>query len=64
MKNKKSLNFVFLIVAIIVGLALFKQFDFESLKFRQPGLAVVYLITFAFSIYILVKDFRKKNFER
>ena len=59
MKNKKSLNFIFLIMAIIVGVALYKQFDFENLKFRQPGLAIVYGITFAFSIFILVKDYRK-----
>ncbi|PZR37316.1 MAG: hypothetical protein DI538_12595 [Azospira oryzae] len=60
MENKKSLNFIFLIVAIIVGVALWKQFDVGSLKFKQTGLAIVYLITFVFSIYLLVKDYRKR----
>ena len=60
MKNKKSLNFIFLIVAIIVGVALWKQFDVQNLKFKQTGLAIVYLITFVFSIYLLVKDYRKQ----
>ena len=43
MGNKKSLNFFFVIIAIILGRALFKQFDFENLKFEKPALAIVTL---------------------
>ncbi|WP_166921519.1 hypothetical protein [Flavobacterium poyangense] len=60
MKTKKSLNFIFLIVAIILGSTLYKQFDFEKLKFEHNGLAILYSIVFAFSIFILIKDYRNK----
>ncbi|HEY5826339.1 MAG TPA: hypothetical protein VIT44_18345 [Cyclobacteriaceae bacterium] len=58
MENKKSLNFFFLIIAIILGWTLFKQFDFENLKFKHNGLAIIYIVVFAFSIYFLVKNYK------
>lgn len=60
MENRKALNFCFGIVAIILGVTLFKQFDFEKLKFEKPGLAIVYTIGFIISIYILLKKPKKK----
>lgn len=60
MENKKGLNFFFLIIAIILGSVLFKQFDFKNLKFEEPGLAILYLIVFVASIYFLIKDYKKK----
>jgi len=55
MKNKKAPNFFLVIIAIILGQALFEQFDFGNLKFEKPALAIVYLIVFVTSIYLLVK---------
>lgn len=60
MENKKPLSFVFTIIAIILGVILFKQFDFENFKFEKPALAVVYLIVFVFSIYILVRNYKNQ----
>lgn len=57
---KRSVNFIFLVVAIILGTAIVKQFDFENLKFKHTGLAILYIIVFAFSVYFLVKDYRKQ----
>ena len=54
MKSKISFNFFFIIIAIILGQALFEQFDFENLKFEKPALAVVYIIVFVISIYLIV----------
>ncbi len=59
MKNKKSLSIVLLIPTIIIGVALFEEFDFENLKFEKPVLAFVYFIGFALSIFFLFKDFKK-----
>ncbi len=56
----KSLNFFFLIIAIILGSVLFKQFDFENLKFKHTGLAIIYLVVFAISIYFLISNYRKR----
>lgn len=60
MEKKKALNFIFSIVAIILGVTLFKQFDFKSLKFEHTGLAVIYAIVFIFSIYILIRNAKNK----
>lgn len=60
MEKNKPLVFVFSVVAIILGVTLFKQFDFESLKFEKPALAVVYIICFLFSVYCVLRNFNKK----
>jgi uncharacterized membrane protein YccC len=58
MENKKVLTFTLTIVAIILGVTLFKQFDFETLRFANTGLAIVYMIGFAISVYFLVNNRR------
>ena len=60
MDNKKSLNFVFVIIALILGWTLFKQFDFENLKFEKTGLAIVYIIGLVISIYFLIRNYKKR----
>lgn len=60
MENKKSFNFFFVIIAIILGQALFEQFDFENQKFEKPALAIVYIIVFVISIYLLVKKIKNR----
>ena len=60
MENRKAPLFTFSIVAIIIGVTLFKQFDFENLKFKHTGLAIVYIVTFVFSIYFIVKNSKKQ----
>lgn len=38
MENKNQpITFVFWVVAIILGVTLYKQFDFKSLKFENPA---------------------------
>ncbi|NBA88327.1 hypothetical protein GVN16_21320 [Emticicia sp. CRIBPO] len=60
MENKKSISFPLLICAIIIGVALFKQFDFQTLKFEKPWLVAVYLITFAGIVYVQIKNVKSK----
>ncbi|MBF8456117.1 hypothetical protein IV494_02890 [Kaistella sp. G5-32] len=60
MKNKKNLSFTFIIIAVILGVTLYKQFDFENMKFEKTGLAIVYLIGFAISIFVLIKNYRNR----
>ncbi|HTN45958.1 MAG TPA: hypothetical protein VL098_06380 [Flavipsychrobacter sp.] len=61
MEKKKSLPFTFIIVAIILGVVLYKQFNFETLRFEKPALAIVYMITFIVSISLIVKSARSKS---
>ena len=60
MENNKAMSFTFTIAAIILGVTLYKQFDFENLKFEKTGLAIVYMIGFAISIYFLIKNYRNR----
>jgi len=61
MDNKKAPNLILLIVAIILGVVLFKQFDFEKFKFQKPVLAVVYIIVFVAAVFLLVKNNKKST---
>jgi len=59
MEKKKSINPFFVIMAVIIGGALYKQFDFENLSFEEPALAIVYIVTLVAVIYFLIKGYRK-----
>lgn len=63
MKNKRTLSIPFLIIAIIIGVALFKQFDFQTLKFENWALAIVYMVGLAIAVYVLVTS-RKSEPEK
>lgn len=60
MKIKIVPNFFFVIMALILGRALFKLFDFENLKFEKPALAVVYTIVFILCIGFMIKKSKNK----
>ncbi|RAJ08292.1 hypothetical protein LX64_00939 [Chitinophaga skermanii] len=60
MNSKQGPSFVLLIVAIIVGVALYKQFDFETKTFAKPALSVVYGITLLVAVTVIVRNLRKK----
>lgn len=61
MENKKAPVFTFSILAIILGVTLYKQFDFKNLTFEKPALAVVYIIVFLFYVFVLIKNFTKRS---
>lgn len=60
MNTKKGLSFPLLIIAIVLGGTIFKQFDRENLKFEKPAIAAIYIITFLISVYLLVKNNKAK----
>jgi xanthine/uracil/vitamin C permease (AzgA family) len=61
MKKNDLPVFSLTIVAIIVGVALFKLIDFKNFTIERPALATIYFVTFAFSIYILAKHYKNKS---
>jgi hypothetical protein len=61
MENKKGINFFFAIIAIILGVVIYKQFDVENLRFEKPVLATVYIVTFLFSIFFLIRNYTKRT---
>lgn len=58
MKNKIGFNIGFALLAFPVGLALFREFDFESFTFKKTALGIIYLVTF---IAMLFFTFKKKT---
>lgn len=56
MKNKKGLPFPLVIIAIVLGWTIVKQFDFENLKFEKPAMAVIYILTFVMTVYMIFKN--------
>jgi membrane protein DedA with SNARE-associated domain len=61
MENKGLSNFFWGIIAVILGVTLFKKFDFENLKFEKPWLAIVYIICFSFAIYGLITNAKNQK---
>jgi hypothetical protein len=59
MKYKIVPNFFSLIIAVILWIALFKQFDFQNLKFEKPALAAIYIIVLIASIGFMIKKSKK-----
>jgi uncharacterized membrane protein len=60
MSVKKEKPFILIIIAAVIGFTLFKQFNFQTLSFAKPAIAVVYCITFAMTLYLIYKDNKKK----
>ncbi|MEN9570760.1 MAG: hypothetical protein RL172_1991 [Bacteroidota bacterium] len=56
MKKSKPLSFPLIIIAIILGSTIYKQFNFETLRFVKPAMAIVYIIGFAIAVYLLFSN--------
>ena len=61
MKDKIGFNLVFAILAFPIGLALFKDINFETFTFKKPALDTLYLITFCGMIFLMLKKKEKKT---
>lgn len=61
MDNKKGINLFLAFIAVILGWTLFKHFDFKAFKFADPYLDILYLIVFVISIYLIIKDRKRKS---
>lgn len=55
MRKKLSFNLPFALIAFPIGLALFREFNFQNLTFKNPALGILYLITFIVLIYLMLK---------
>lgn len=61
MKDKIRFNIGFGLMALIVGLALIREFDFQNLVFRKQALGFLYLIVFIFSAILTFKKKKKET---
>jgi hypothetical protein len=55
MKNKIGFNLIFALLAFPIGLALYREFDFQQGRFEKPALGFLYLVTFAIALYLMLK---------
>ncbi|MCD9853366.1 hypothetical protein LUD75_01515 [Epilithonimonas sp. JDS] len=60
MEKNNPMTFTMSIVAIIVGVALYKQIDFKTMTVEKPALAALYAVTLLIAVAVLVKNFLKK----
>ena len=60
MKENKKPNFFLIIIGMVIGRALYKQLDFESVTFKKPTLAIVYIIVLVVSVYLYLKKEKKQ----
>lgn len=62
MKNEQHVWTITLgLIAVILGVAVFKQFDFEAFKFKKTGLGILYLLTFLGVVTFLVRSRKGKG---
>jgi nicotinamide riboside transporter PnuC len=61
MESKKRINWFFLFIAFTLGLTLNKHIDFKNLTLKEPFLDTLYIIVFIISIYLIIKDLKKKH---
>jgi hypothetical protein len=61
MSKRKEYSFPLIIIVIVLGLTIFKQFDFENFKFEQPAMAVIYILTFLMTVYFILKKDKEKG---
>ena len=60
MDNKKGMNWFFVFIAFTLGLTLIKYIDFKYLTLKEPVLDILYIIVFIISIYLIIKDLKKR----
>jgi hypothetical protein len=63
MGKKNGLNWIFVFIAFILGLTLIKHIDFKTLTLKESVLDILYIIVFAISIFIIIKDLKKYNYK-
>ncbi|MFT6204939.1 MAG: membrane protein DedA with SNARE-associated domain [Spirosomataceae bacterium] len=56
----KAPNFFWTLIALILGVTLYRKFDFENFTFEQPALAIVYVIVLVAAIFMIVKDYKDR----
>lgn len=61
MKSKIGFNFLFALIAFPVGMALAREYNFENNTFKNPGLGVIYLITFLGLVFLTFKKKENRN---
>ena len=52
-------NYFSVVITVILGVAIFKQFDFQNMKFEKPAIAIVYFIALIIGVGFVLKKSKK-----
>ena len=55
------MRFILIIIAVILGVSLYRHFDFQTLQFEKPKLDILYAIVFTAAVFLLMRDVRKTS---
>lgn len=61
MSSKKRPSFPFVVIAFVLAGGIFEEFNFESMEFEKPALAIVYILTFLMTLYFITKGLKSKS---
>ena len=61
MESKKVIGLLpFAAIAFLLGVAVYREIDFEQLSFKKPAMGILYLLTFILSVFLIFKG-KKAN---
>ena len=59
--RKSRFNFFFIVIGLITGSKVIKDFDFQTMTFAKPAIDTIYLITFVLMVVLSIKAFAKRS---
>ena len=59
--KKSKFNFFFIVIGLITGSKVIKDFDFQTMTFAKPAIDTIYLITFVLMVVLSIKAFTKRS---
>lgn len=63
MKKLLAASFPMQVITLIIGISLFREFDFETLRFRHLPLALVYMFGFGLSLFLILRGKKEEKDE-
>ncbi len=59
--QKPKFNFFYIIIGLLTGSKVIKDFDFQTMTFAKPAIDTIYLITFVLMVVLSIKAFTKRS---
>jgi hypothetical protein len=60
-KKEKGSQFIIFMMTAIIGMGLYKQFDFTTRTFRNIPLSILYAVVLVVAIYLIIQNFIKNR---
>lgn len=57
---KKKLSIPLLIILIVIGSGIYRNFNFETMAFEKFWLGILYVVAFLLTLFFLLKPDKKK----